>query len=131
NAYTVVAAPNTGNLLIQRNGGFGYSDIATSSPISWSSSEFYQIFVTYEGGVITAEAFNSSGVSLAAPIVADTGYTGGGRLLMRGFSNTQADDIDLAAGSENALVLDGASVEGIGAAATDAAGLFPLVTTTE
>src|SRR5690606_9317396 len=130
-AYTVVAAPNTGNLLIQRNNGFGFADIATSAPVTWSATEFYEIVASYSNGVITAEVFNSSGVSLAPPIMADTGHLTGGTMFIRGFSSVQIDDLEFGGrASENALVLDYNSMNGIGASATAAAGLNPLVTTT-
>ncbi|MFG0284244.1 MAG: hypothetical protein ACF8R7_07455, partial [Phycisphaerales bacterium JB039] len=127
-AYTVVAAPNTGNVIIQRNNGFGFSDLA-STPISWSASEFYQVVASYESGVISVEVFDGAGFSLGTTM-ADTGYDGGGRLLLRGFGGTvYADDIDLAAGGPNALVLDWSSNKAVGADATAAAGLTPLITT--
>lgn len=94
-AYTVIAAPNTGDLLIQDNSGFGFASMAASDPISWSETEFYRVAVSYSGGIITAEAFDETGASLAPAIMADTGYTGGGTLLLRGFSNPHVDDISI------------------------------------
>lgn len=94
-AYTVLAAPNTNNVVIQRNNGFGFTNLAESTPITWSGSEFYRVAVSYAGGIITAQAFDAGGSPLADAIQADTGYTGGGSLLLRGFSNPHVDDISI------------------------------------
>ena len=93
NAYTVVASANTSALIIQQNTGFGFSDLA-STPVTWSATEFYRVAVTYSGGIITAEAFDEGGGSLGSTM-ADTGYAGGGTLLVRGFSGVHVDDITI------------------------------------
>src|SRR5690606_9945343 len=38
-AYTVLAAPNTNNIVIQRNNGFSFADLASSTPVTWSATE--------------------------------------------------------------------------------------------
>lgn len=94
-AYTVIAAPNTGNVIIQDNSGFSFANLAASDPISWSETDFYRVAVSYSGGIITAEVFDEGGASLAPAIMADTGYSGGGSLFLRGFSNPHVDDISI------------------------------------
>ncbi|MFG0282847.1 MAG: PEP-CTERM sorting domain-containing protein [Phycisphaerales bacterium JB039] len=92
-AYTVVAAPNTGNVIIQRNNGFGFADLA-STPITWSTTDFYRVAASYSGGIISVEVFDAGGASLGSAM-ADTGYSGGGTLFYRGFSNVQVDDVTI------------------------------------
>jgi hypothetical protein len=94
-AYTVLAAPNTTNIIIQRNNGFSFSNLAQSTPVTWSASEFYRLDVSYSGGFITAQVFDSGGTALADAIVADTGYSGGGALFLRGFGGGHVDDISI------------------------------------
>ncbi len=94
-AYTVLAAPNTGNMVIQRNNGFSFADLIASDPIPWSGADFYKVVVEYSGGFLTAQAFDTGGTPLSAAIMADTGYSGGGALLLRGFSNPHVDDISI------------------------------------
>jgi hypothetical protein len=94
-AYTILAAPNTSNVVIQRNSGFTFADLAASTAIAWSATEFYRVAVSYSGGIITAQAFDSGGAPLADAIMADTGYSGGGSLFLRGFGGGHVDDISI------------------------------------
>src|SRR5690606_14851205 len=75
--------------------------------------------------------FTEGGLSLAPAIEANIGHLEGGTMFLRGFGGMHLDDISFGGGaSENALVFDYNSMQGIGAAATAGAGLNPLVTTT-
>ena len=75
--------------------GFSFANLAESTPVTWSATEFYRLDISYSGGIITAQVFDSGGTALADAIMADTGYSGGGSLLLRGFGNGHVDDINI------------------------------------
>lgn len=77
--YSIVAAPNTNQLLLQRNSGFNYSDIGSVSH-AWQLNKWYLMEVQWEvGGNMTGRLYDSDGSTLLKTVTAtDNIYTSGG-----------------------------------------------------
>jgi hypothetical protein len=89
--YSVIAAPNTDEFLIQRNSGFGFVDIG-SSPQTWLN-QWYRIEVEWgSGGQIVARLYDSDGTTLLNEASAlDNTFNAGG-IAFRGFNGSKYFD---------------------------------------
>jgi len=91
--YSLVAAPNTGELIIQKNEGYGHTSLVAVSQ-TWVLNQWYLLEVQWDtGGNITGRLYDSDGQSLLNTVsVVDTTYTQGG-IALRGFDHTYQDTI--------------------------------------
>jgi hypothetical protein len=91
-AWSLVAAPNTNELIIQQNSGYGYSDLASISQ-TWSSV-WYKLQVIFEGGnVVTGRLYASDGIALLNSVSATLpGFVPEG-IAIRGIGSFCADTI--------------------------------------
>ena len=85
--YSVVLAPNTTSFILQLNSGYGYSTLADAGQ-SWQLGHWYYTEVTWDaGGMITADLYDSDGVTLLNSISASNNtYTSGG-IALRSFDS--------------------------------------------
>ncbi|MBO0857722.1 MAG: PxKF domain-containing protein [Chloracidobacterium sp.] len=85
---SIVLGGNTGSLLLQRNAGFSFQDLA-SVPQTWVANKWYRFEVVWGvGGGITGRLFDSDGTTLLNTVSAtDTTITSGG-LAFRAFGPT-------------------------------------------
>jgi PEP-CTERM motif len=92
--WSMVAAGNTGQLLLDNNSGYGFSD-ASSASFSWAQGVWYQMALDwYSDGDMRVQLFDESGsTSLASTPLFSTGDTTAGGLAIRGFYNADLDTI--------------------------------------
>jgi hypothetical protein len=92
--WSMVAAGNTGQLLLENNDGYGYSD-ASSAGFAWAQGVWYQMVLDwYANGDMQVKLFDESGTtSLASTPLFSTGDTTAGGLAIRGFYNADLDTI--------------------------------------
>jgi hypothetical protein len=76
---SLVAAPNTGQLLLQDNTGYAFTDIASVSE-TWAPNHWYRLEVDWgTSGQIVGKVFDSNGTTLVDSVTAtDTAITSGG-----------------------------------------------------
>jgi hypothetical protein len=76
---SLVAAPNTGQLIIQQNPGYGYSDLAAVNQ-TYRSNHWYRMEVDWGiSGTIIGKLYDSNGTTLLATVTASTtSVTSGG-----------------------------------------------------
>lgn len=77
--YSIVAASNSDNLLLQLNQNYGYFSIGTS-PQAWTLDKWYRMEVKWDvGGNMTGRLYDSDGTTLLNTVTAtDNTYTSGG-----------------------------------------------------
>lgn len=96
----VVFAPNTNTLLLQRNPGFGFIDVA-SIPFPTSFNTWYRIEAQFNSNTsVTARAFASDGVTLLAQVTGTFPAFSPGGVAIRMFGTHQADTIEFDSGCE-------------------------------
>ncbi len=76
---SLVAAPNTNQLILQSNAGYGYTDLADVNQ-TWAPNQWYRLEVDWSvGGSITGKVFASNGTTLLQTVTAtNTSVTSGG-----------------------------------------------------
>ena len=92
--WSMVAAGNTGQLLLDNDTGYGFSDAASAS-FSWAPEVWYQMALDwYSDGEMQVQLFDESGNTLlsSTPLF-NTGDTTAGGLAIRGFYNADLDTI--------------------------------------
>jgi hypothetical protein len=83
---SLVMAPNTNEFLIQRNSGFGFQDIGSSSQ-SWNSFRWYRMEANWhEDGTIVGNLYDSDGTTLINSVIAAEFSVFSGGIAFRGFS---------------------------------------------
>jgi hypothetical protein len=89
---SLVAAPNSGQLLLENNSGFGHSTLA-SAPAAYTAGGTYRLEVVWGvGGAITGNLYDSDGVSLLSTVSASSNvYTSGG-IAFRAFGSDKYFD---------------------------------------
>ena len=93
---SLVAAPNTGQLLLQSNVGYGYTDIATTSQ-TWAANHWYRLEVDWgTSGSIVGKLFDSNGTTLLSSVSGASSAIASGGIAFRGFgSNKFWDTVSL------------------------------------
>ncbi len=76
---SLVAAPNTNQLILQSNAGYGYTDLADVNQ-TWTANQWYKLEVDWSTtGAIIGKLYASNGTTLLNTITAsDTNITSGG-----------------------------------------------------
>jgi hypothetical protein len=76
---SLVAAPNTGQLLLQDNSGFGFTQLAAVSQ-AYQANHWYRLEVVWgSGGALTGHLYDGNGTTLLNTVTAaDTAFTSGG-----------------------------------------------------
>jgi len=96
-AYSAVLAPNTNQILIQDNAGWGFLNIA-AAPFTFAPDTWYLVRLTWSPtGDMTFDLYNEAGTALLATTgTVATGNTTPGGFVVRGFtdSTTTFHDID-------------------------------------
>src|SRR5215831_7783747 len=98
---SMVLGGNSNTLLLQRNAGFGFQDLA-SVPQTWVANKWYRFEIVWGvGGSIIGRLFDSDGTTLLNTVTAtDTTITSGG-LAFRGFGPTHFVDSVQRGGQRN------------------------------
>src|SRR5262249_54312869 len=91
--YSIVMAPNTGQFQIQYNQDyFNFIHLASVNQI-WLADHWYKIQVQWGvGGTITANLFDSDGVTLLNTVSATDNNIASGGIAFRAFTNTFGGD---------------------------------------
>ncbi len=92
---SLVAAPNTDQLILQSNIGYGYTNLAAVTQ-TYVAGEWYRLQVNWAtGGSITGQLYASNGTTLLQSVTAtDTAITSGGIAFRAiGVSNTYFDTV--------------------------------------
>lgn len=85
---SIVLAGNSGQLLLQNNAGYGYTDLA-SAPQAWLANHWYRLEISWQvGGTIVGRLFDSDGTSLLNTVTATDNTITSGGLSFRGFGPT-------------------------------------------
>ncbi|MEX2139655.1 MAG: S8 family serine peptidase [Pirellulales bacterium] len=90
--YSLQMAPNTGQLILGKNPGYKYEDLAVA-PQSWQANKWYRFVVDWQtDGDIIGRLYDSDGTTLLNTVAAnDTSITGGG-IAFRSFDSTKHFD---------------------------------------
>ncbi len=76
---SIVAAPNTGQLILQSNSGYGYTNLAVANQ-TYTAGTWYRLQVNWgTGGAITGQLYASNGTTLLSSVTTtDNAITSGG-----------------------------------------------------
>jgi hypothetical protein len=90
-AWSLVAAPNTTELIIQQNSGYGYSDLSSVSQ-SWVTGQWYLLEAVFEeGGLVVGNLYDEDGTTLINTVSATlSGFAPAG-VAIRSFSQFCGD----------------------------------------
>ena len=97
---SLVAAPNTNQLLIQNNAGYGFANIGAVSQ-TWQANHWYRLEVDWgTSGNIVGKLFDSNGTTLLNTVSASTtAITSGGIAFRATGSNKYWDTVQLTPGA--------------------------------
>ena len=86
--YSLVMAPNTGQLVLNLNRSYGYKDLAAANQ-TWLADHWYRMEVSWGvGGKIEGRLYDSDGMTLLNTVTAtNTLYSSGG-IAFRAFGST-------------------------------------------
>jgi len=103
---SAVFAPNTGQIIIQDNTGWGFTEL-TAVAAAITAGTWYQLQMNWAvNGDMTAALYDETGTSLVAQTsTVSTAYTSGGMLGLRGFANSTNDIDDVSVVPEPASVI--------------------------
>lgn len=109
--WSMVAAPNTGEIIIQNNTGYGFVNVA-AAPYAFTPG-WYQMRLDWAlNGDMTLRLYDDTGTTLLAQTpTASTGYTTAGGIAFRGFTinagQSYVDDFGRVPAPAGLLVLAG------------------------
>ena len=84
---SLVAAPNTNQLLIQNNNGWGYTNIGAVSQ-TWQANHWYRLEINWgTSGTIVGKLFDSNGATLLQTVTASTSAITSGGIAFRATGN--------------------------------------------
>ncbi len=84
---SLVAAPNTGQFLIQNNSGWGYTNIGAVNQ-TWQANHWYRLEVDWgTSGKIVGKLFDSNGTTLLQTVTASTSVITSGGIAFRATGN--------------------------------------------
>jgi hypothetical protein len=100
---SLVLAPNTNNLIIQANNGYGFADIGLVSQ-SFQANKWYRAEVQWGiGGAITGRLYDSDGTTLLNTVNANSNLFTSGGIAFRGFGGIKAFDTVESTGAADAV----------------------------
>ncbi len=100
---SLVAAPNTNQLLIQNNSGYGFTNIGAVS-MTWQANQWYRLEVDWgASGAIVGKVFASNGTTLLQTVTASTSVITSGGIAFRATNsgNTYWDTVTRTPGVNN------------------------------
>src|SRR5262249_892962 len=121
---SIVAAPNTGQLIIQKNGNFGCTNLASVSQ-TYKANHWYRLEVDWgTSGKIVGKLFDSNGTTLLKSVSATTTAIKSGGIAFRAIGTyDKYFDAVTASYGVNSFALSGATDPGSLADSTDSS--FP------
>src|SRR5262249_28781727 len=122
---SLVAAPNTGQLILQQNSGFGFTDLAAVGQ-GYQANKWYRLEVDWGvSGTIIGKLFDSNGTTLLRTVTASTtAFTSGG-IAFRGIGNSKYFDTVTGARGVTPSAVSATPPGGLGAGLSRAAGAVP------
>jgi hypothetical protein len=89
---SIVMAPNTNTLIIQRNAGYGFQDIGAVTQ-TWLADHWYRFEVTWQAsGNLIGRLYDSDGTTLLNTVTASDTTVSSGGIAFRSFSSTKYFD---------------------------------------
>lgn len=116
---SLVASPNTNQLLLQSNLGYGYTNLAAVSS-TWAANHWYRLEVSWgTSGTIIGKVYDSNGTTLLATVTGSTTAITSGGIAFRAIgSNKYWDTVQVTPGasqfSRSALAAAGLSNSALG-----------------
>ncbi len=84
---SLVAAPNTGQLILQSNVGYGFTNLAAANQL-WQANHWYRLEVDWgSSGTIVGKLFDSNGTTLLRSVTASTTAITSGGIAFRATGN--------------------------------------------
>src|SRR5262249_11613083 len=103
---SLVAAPNTGQLILQQNTGFGFTNLAAVGQ-SYLANHWYRLEVDWgRSGTIIGKLFDSNGTTLLRSVTASTTAVTSGGIAFRAIGNDKYFDTVTATYGVNNFVLE-------------------------
>ncbi len=100
--WSFVVAPNTNNIIIQQNSGYGYSNKVTTTYSSFTTNVWYKAVVEFAStSSVTGKLYSSDGNTLLAQVSYNSVTDLPGGVSMRSFGTTHIDTIESNAGASN------------------------------
>ncbi len=91
--FSLLLAPNTSNLVVQQNSGFGYLDVA-ATPFTYTLNQWYKLEVEFVSSTsITGRLYDSTGTTVLATVNYTAASSLVGGVAIRSFSNVYIDDM--------------------------------------
>jgi hypothetical protein len=119
-ALSLVAAPNTGQLILQLNAGYGFADLAAVGQ-SYKANHWYRLEVDWGvSGKIVGKLFDSNGTTLLRSVTASTTFFTSGGIAFRATGNTKYFDTVTDARGVNSFAIGVTPPAGAGASASQA-----------
>jgi hypothetical protein len=126
---SLVAAPNSGQLLIQDNSGWGFTTIGSVSQ-TWQANHWYRLEVDWSAnGSIVGKVFDSDGTTLVRTVTASsTAITSGGIAFRAIGSDKYWDTVQVTPAANQSVAAGGSATGSLGSTAnTVVAGQTPTV----
>lgn len=109
---SLVAAPNTGQLILQQNLNYGYADLASVSQ-SYLANHWYRLEVDWGvSGTIVGKLFDSNGTTLLRSVTAATTAITSGGIAFRSIGNDKYYDTVTATYGVNSFALQASPIGG-------------------
>jgi hypothetical protein len=92
---SMVAGPNTGQLIVQDNSSWGYNEYNYAA-VSFTANRWYKLEITFgSGNTVTGRLYDSDGVTLRATLAYTYASSVVGGIAIRAFDNVDIDTITL------------------------------------
>jgi subtilase family serine protease len=116
---SLVAAPNTGQLILQNNLNYGFTNLAAVSQ-TYQANHWYRLEVDWgTSGKIVGKLFDSNGTTLLKSVTASTTVITSGGIAFRAIGDDKYFDTVTATYGVNSFVVHAAAASGLGHSGAD------------